>query len=674
MNNSRALVVIFALFIFFCVLAARLFTIQIKKHADYDYYAKNQQVEKKTIRAERGFIYDRNGELLAYDRNDVSFYVDVKMPKEKQVDSISAKFAETFGKSRSYYKNLIKRSSTRIVCLEKKVPADKAIRLKDYRIDGLFSKEDPTRVYSYDNLASHVLGYVNDNYEGTEGIEKRYNKYLTGNDGTLIIQRDVRGRMITVSEDATIQPVPGDNLYLTIDKSYQKVVEEELKKGCEEFQSKSAVAIVMDPHNGEILALANFPDFNPNNYWEYKDEARRNRALTDTYEPGSTFKSITLSSLVDQKLCRFDETIFAENGRYKYRKANITDSHRHQYLTVRGVLEQSSNIGMAKLIGRINEDKFYKYLRNFGFGNYTFIDLPGEAKGKLKKPGNFNELTQAFMSFGYEVSVTPLQITAAYAALINGGNLYQPHILKKVMTRGNEVKEEVAPMMLRNVIQESTSAKMRNLLLGVVENGTGDKAKIEDIKVGGKTGTSQQLINNKYSSSSHNSSFVGFFPVENPQVLIYVLVNAPKVGQYGGVVAGPIFKNIAERLLKTDMNLLSKVKGGGKGQEQKTFDNVFVKNVKEEKGTTKYSDPSVQQPAAMKKAAKIIISKNIMPDLTNSNLRDAISALTEMGLKYKVSGSGKVVSQSIVSGQQIKPGLLCILKCEERKLSGVRID
>ncbi|MGE5410979.1 MAG: penicillin-binding protein [Clostridiales bacterium] len=687
MNNSRALVVIFVIFAFFCALAFRLFSIQIKKHEDYDYYAKNQQVEKRIIRAERGFIYDRNGELLAYDRNDVSFYVDVKMPKGKQIDSIAVRFASIFGKSKNYYKNLIRNSSTRIVCLEKKVPADKAIKLKDYKIDGLFSKEDPTRVYSYDNLASHILGYVNNEYHGTEGVEKYYNKLLTGTDGTLIVQKDVRGRMITVSEDATIQPVPGNNLVLTIDKSYQKILEEELRLGLQQFQSNSAVGIIMDPNNGEILALANMPDFNPNFYWNYKDEIRRNRAVTDTYEPGSTFKSVTISTLIDQKLVKLDESVYAENGKYKYKRANITDSHRHQFLTVRGIIEQSSNIGMAKIIGRLDDDKFYKYLRNFGFGNFTSIDLPGESKGKLKKPESFNELTQAFMSFGYEVSVTPLQIISSYAALVNGGKLFQPHLLKKITDRNCETKEEVAPKMLRNVISDKTSAKLRDLLVGVVENGTGDKAKIENVKVGGKTGTSQQLINNKYSSSSHNSSFVGFFPADNPKVLIYVLVSAPKVGQYGGVVAGPIFKNIAERLLQTDINLLSNSKGQYKSKTSDTFKDVFTSNNIKQLKNQKKPDNSVKKEEKENsyanipetvinnpKSRKLIVNKHIMPDLTNNYLRDAVTLLTEMGIKSKVSGSGKVVSQSITPGQAVKPGLVCTLKCEERKISGARIN
>lgn len=669
MNNNRALLVIFVLIIFFAALLIRLFDIQIRKHDDFDYYAKNQQIEKKLIRAERGFIYDRNGELLAYDRNDVSFFVDTRMTKARDIDSLSAIFSRVFGKSKNYYRSMLKNPESKVVCLEKKAPAELAVKLKDVKINGLFSKEDPTRVYSYDNLASHILGYVGGSYEGIEGVEKYYNKELTGTDGSMIIERDVKGRMVTVSEDATIQPVPGSNLVLTIDKSYQKILEEELRKGLDQYQSTAGVGIIMDPNTGEILALANMPDFNPNKYGQYPDQVRRDRALTDTYEPGSTFKSLTISALFDKKLIKGTESVYAENGKYKYRNVNITDSHRMQWLTVREVIEQSSNIGMAKLIGKIDEDEFYKYLRNYGFGNYSFIDLPGESRGILKKPGNFNELTQAFMSFGYEVSVTPIQMITAYAALVNGGTLLQPHLLKKITARDGQVKEEFAPKQLRNVISKETSAKIRNLLVGVIENGSAKSAKLDKVTAGGKTGTSQQLINNKYSKSSYNSSFIGFFPADKPKVLCYIFVNAPKVGGYGGLVAAPIFKNVAERLISTDISLLS---GSEVKTDEKTkFDRVITASEKLD-GNKRYAD--VPQTKTYAVSRPRVLNKSVMPDLSNYNLRDAVAVLLEMGVKYKIEGSGRVVSQSLVPGSPVRPGLICQLKCEEKKLTGARIN
>lgn len=663
MNNSRALIIIIFFSFFFLGLTARLFQIQIANHEDFDYDARRQQTEKRVLRAERGFILDRNGELLAFDRQCVSFYADLRMLKKKNREALADTFASVFNKSKSYYLRLMN-SSKRIVCLEKKAPMEQAFKLKDYVVDGFFTKEDPTRVYSYDNLASHVLGYVAGDYEGVEGIEKFYNKELTGINGQMVVERDVKGRMVTVAEDATVPPIPGCNIELTIDRNYQKILEEEILKGITQYMGKSATGIIINPENGEILAMANAPDFNPNNYWQFGDFERRNRALTDTYEPGSTFKSLTLSVMLNEDKCRGGEMIYAENGTYKFRKVNIRDSHKSQWLSVREVLEQSSNIGMAKLSTRIEDEDFYKYLRNYGFGNYTFVDLPGESRGRLKKPASFNDLTKAFMSYGYEVSVTPVQLAAAYAALVNGGNLYQPHLLKRITTRQGETRFSFEPKMLRTVISRETSDKIKDYMVGVVENGTATGAKIEGMKIGGKTGTSQMLINNRYSSSSYNSSFAGFFPVDKPKIVCLILVNSPQVGRYGGMVAAPIFKNIAQRLVAVDKNLME-----GTGIERENFIEQVFAGAEKKQAKVSYANVAEKKSEERTK----VMNKRIMPDLKNQQLRDALSVLSDIGLKYKVQGNGKVISQSIMPGSSIKPGLVVMLKCEQRKLSGVRI-
>lgn len=667
MNNSRAIIVIMGFIGFFAVLFLKLFEIQITKHEDFDYYAKNQQIEKKIIRAERGFILDRNGELLAYDRQYVSFYADMRMLKKKQKSKVAEAFAQVFNKKPSYYIKLMN-FSRRTVCLEKKAPKDVAAKLLNLVVDGLFSREDPSRVYSYDNLASHILGYVAGGYEGVQGIEKFYNKELTGQNGQMVVERDVRGRVVTVLEDATVPSVPGYNVELTIDRNYQKILEEELSAGLEKFKGKSATGIIINPRNGEILAMANAPDFNPNAYWEYDDFHRRNRALTDTYEPGSTFKSLTLSILLNENLCNESERVYAENGSFKYKKIRIADSHRSQWLSVRGVIEQSSNIGMVKLIGRVGEEDFYKYLRNYGFGNYSFIDLPGESRGRLKKPDSFNELTKAFMSYGYEISITPIQLAAAYAALLNGGNLYQPHLLKRISTRKGEVVQNYENKLLRNVVSAETSKRLRDMLVGVVENGTAKAAKIEGVRIGGKTGTSQLLINKSYSSSKYNSSFVGFFPADNPSVVCLILVNSPEVGGYGGIVAAPIFKNVAQRLINQDNSLI---------QATSTKENLLEKVLASDNhgaASKGHNSSYANLPEGQANSGRAAISRHIMPDLTNRQIRDAIALLSEIGLKYKVVGNGKVVSQSIKAGSAIRPGLLCQLKCEAARLSGLKIN
>ena len=461
MNSSRTIWVIVFMVGFFAVLVARLFNVQILKSDELKYFARRQQMTTEKVSADRGLIYDRNGVLLVYSRNDVSFYLDLRMLQKKDKKKIAEKFSSVFSESRSHYYDLMKDSS-KTICLEKKVSSEKAVTLKNFRVNGLFYREDPTQVYYYKSLASHLLGYVDGDYKGVDGIAKSYNDLLSGQDGNMLILRDAIGDMITVSEKETKPAVPGSNIYLTINKTYQNIIEEELRDGVQKYGGSSAVGIIMDPNNGQVLALANSSDYDPNEYWKYSDSLRRDRAVTDTYEPGSTFKTFSFASLLDENKCNLNEQVYAENGKYKFKNVYITDSHNSQWLTVRGVLEQSSNIGMAKLAQRIDDDSFYKYLRGFGFGNMTSINLPGEVRGTLRKPTDWDEVSKAFISFGYGVTVTPIRLITAYSAVINGGILYQPLIIEKEVKRDGQLILQSTPIKIRQVISEETSKRMRS--------------------------------------------------------------------------------------------------------------------------------------------------------------------------------------------------------------------
>ena len=309
-----------------------------------------------------------------------------------------------------------------------------------------------------------------------------------------IVQVNAVGDVVTVDDEEINPAVSGDDFYLTIDKSYQLILEDELRKGVQHYGAASGTGIIMDPNTGEVLALANIDDFNPNEYWKYNDFQRRNRAITDTYEPGSTFKSFTIASLIDQKLCRLNEKLNLENGKYRYQSVNIRDTHPFNSLNVVKIFEQSSNIGIAKLVQRIDDEKYFKYLRGFGFGNSTSITLNGEAAGRLRKPNEWSKISKAYLSFGYEISVTPLQLAAAYCALVNGGVLYEPQLVQRQVSQNGELISEFSPKEIRRVISPETSEVMRDLLGGVVKNGTGKKAFSEIISIGGKTGTSQKLV------------------------------------------------------------------------------------------------------------------------------------------------------------------------------------
>jgi len=666
MNNSRAIWIIIFTFIIFTALIVRLFNIQIIRSEELKYYAKRQQTTVQTIPAERGLIYDRNNVLLVYNRNDVSFFLDTRMVSDKNKKKIAIKFSSVFGDSFQHYYNLMN-ASNKTICIEKKAPNDKAVLLENYKMSGLFYNEDPTRVYYYKNLASYILGYVGSDYHGVDGIGKSCDDILSGQDGSMVVLRDAIGDMITVEEKETKPAIPGNNIVLTIDKTYQQILEDELNNGIQKYGGNSAVGIIMDPSTGEILAMANSGGYDPNNYWAYSDTARRDRAVTDTYEPGSTFKSISMAALLDQNLVNENDKVFAEEGKYKFENISITDAHKLGWLTARQVIEESSNIGMSKLAQKIDDDTFYKYVRAFGFGNYTSIDLPGEVKGTLRKPNEWTPVSKAFLSFGYGLAVTPIQIATAYCALVNGGVLYQPQIIKRELNHDGTLIKEITPVKIRRVISEGTSARIRNILVGVVNEGTGTNAKLNNITVGGKTGTSQKLIDGHYSKEAYNSSFVGFFPADNPKIVCLILVNSPKDGRYGGLVAAPIFKNVAQRIV--DLNPGYFESPVPSNQDRNNDYKVIYAN-----NTGRTDNKNINANYIITKAASALNIKNgIMPDLKQHSLRDAIAALSRLGLKYKVSGSGTVTAQSILPGTNIHKGDFCEIDCKEQDLIGISV-
>lgn len=672
MINSRTIIVTLIVLAFFVVLCAQLFVIQVNDHQIYVDKAKRQQNKSEIIKAKRGVIKDRDGNVLVYSKDDISVYIDTRMKAAyENKDTISAVFAKVFGKSKSYYKNLIEKG-TGNVCLVKKASRREAILLSEFVNSSIYKEEDFTRIYPYGNLASHVLGFTNFEAVGVNGIESQLNDYLTGTDGKLFLEKDVNGAIVSVDEEFTIPAIDGNDVYLTISKTYQGILEEELRNGLSDFKAETAVGIIMNPNTGEILAMSNLPDFDPANAGNFPEQNRRNRAISDIYEPGSTLKSIIMSILLEENLVKENEVIDTENGTYFIRNVKISDTHKYDKLTVREVFEHSSNIGMSKLVMRLKPNELYKYLRDFGFGQSTSLGLPGEVSGTLRKPNQYSAVSMPYLSFGYEIGVTPLQLITAFSALVNGGKILKPYLVEKIIDKsGNTVyigeKEEI-----RNVINPQTSAKIIDFMKGVVENGTGKAAQLENAYVGGKTGTSQRYLDGKYEKKNYNSSFVGFFPVENPQVICLILLTNPQKGYYGGYVAAPIFKKIAERLLEVDYKLVPQRSDiERKNIGTKLFadlnnapvnDQVIFFNIDEKESNSPEND-------------EFLLNRTTMPNLSNKSKRDAIALLSSLDIKYKIIGTGNVVSQSIAPGTAISEGTVLLIKCEPtKKIENLRIN
>ncbi|MBT8382515.1 MAG: transpeptidase family protein [Ignavibacteria bacterium] len=667
MNNSRILFIAILIFLFFSVLVLKLIDIQLIKADELNYFAKRQQTNTETIKAERGCVYDRNNVLLAYNRNDISFYVDLRMLSSGQKERLGKKFSQTFGKNKNHYLKRLKNTG-KTICIEKKAPYEKAKKLFKYKMNGMFYREEPTRIYQYKSLASHILGYVNNEYTGVNGIAKTFEDELNGENGARLIEKNAVGEIISVSDEQTKNQIPGNDVYLTINRDYQAILEDELKVAVSSYSAESAVGIIMNPSNGEILALANLNDYDPNNYWKYGDFERKNRAITDVYEPGSTFKVFTLSALFDKEECIETETLNVENGKYKFRNAYVNDTHKFNKLTVKEIFEESSNIGVAKLVQRISDDTYYDYIRAFGFGTYTSVTLPGEVTGKLHKPADWSKITKVFMSFGYNISVTPLQLTTAFCAVLNGGMLYQPLIVKKIVDKNNNLLKEYSPIAVRRVISEKTSERMKKLLAGAVENGTGNLALLNKVTVGGKTGTSKVIVNGKYSKDSYFSTFIGFLPAEKPKLVCYVMINKPKGEYYGGKVSAPVFKKIVERIVELEPEKFLEYVNSSEEKnllEENTFsdEQTSVITAEIEKLTDKLDE----------RENILVTDKNLMPNLSGRTVKEAIAILNQLGLNYDLIGSGVVTNQSIKPGANIIKNRRCKIYCSDETINGTRI-
>lgn len=651
MNINRLIFVVFCVFIAFGAVVARLFYVQIVKGDEYKFFAQRQQTSTQVIPAERGLIFDRNNVLLSYNKNDFSFYLDLKrVRKEEDIDTLVKIFSRTFSKPVEHYYSLIKNSKRRVT-LEKKVSGTEVIHLKEIKMNGFYFEEDPTRIYPYNNLASHLIGHLDIDLQGVDGIEKTLNTDLKGIDGKRVILRDANNNLITVQEGATIPSKPGLNAVLTINKTYQNILEEELQYGLEQFGGDYTLGILMDPNTGEIIALSNQRDYNLNEYNTSSDSIRRNKALTDTYEPGSTFKSIAMSIFLEKNICSENEQIFGENGSYQFKSIKIRDSHPEGMMSLKEVFAKSSNIGMAKISQKIDDEEFYLAVRAFGFGNITNITLPGEVKGKLKNPMEWSPYSKSSLSFGYEVSVTPLQLVTAYSAIVNGGVLYQPQIIKELKSSNGTIINKFEPKEIRKVISPTTSQKMREFLREAVEKGTGKKAKPVGISAGGKTGTSRKLVEGTYSRQHYNASFVGFFPVENPKYVLLVLVNSPSHSSYyGGDVAAPIFKKVTERIAELDESLWN--------FNPTTNDIVQMKNV-----SLETTSQNIERTRRIEK--NLSLNKTRMPNLINLDMREVVNILNKMNIQYEISGSGRVVEQSVEPGAQISKKVKCKVKLSQ---------
>jgi len=526
--------------IFFLVVIFRLVLIMFVEHEAYLARAKSQQIQKEEIFAKRGNIYDRKGRELAVSLEKESIFVDPADFKSENITILTnyVSFnAKQFDKSK------------RFVWIGRKVDHSVVEKLKALKLEGLGFVTEGARFYPNGHLASHVIGFVNIDDQGIEGLERYYDKYLKAEKSSKTIMRDAAGKKLS---DGNFWEIKGNDVVLTIDEGLQYIVEKHLDEAMSKWQASSATAIMMDPFTGEILAMANRPTYDPNNLNSVKNMANvRNRAITDLYEPGSTFKIVTASGALEEKIVKLSSKFDCSQGYIDVGGKRVKDAHRHGVLTFEEVIQKSSNVGTIKIAMMLGKDRLYKYIKKFGFGEKTGIDLPGEVSGYVRPPERWSGTSLGAIPIGQEVAVTALQILRAYSAVANGGFLVNPYVVSEVRSPDGKILFK-AVIKRNRVISEETSEIMKNILKKVTEEGgTATQARLEGNAVAGKTGTAQKYDpkTGRYSKDKFVGSFVGFIPVQNPRIALIVVIHDPKGAHYGGVVAAPVFKAISDEAL-----------------------------------------------------------------------------------------------------------------------------
>src|SRR6266849_4204832 len=551
MQQDRAhvrLLIIAGVALFWMAVAfARLGYLQLFQHSEYLARAQRQQQRTIEITPERGAIYDRNMRPLA-----MSIPVDsaFAVPAELADEHLAARLLSSVLNIPPEALEARFESSRSFVWVMRKLPPEKAEAIAALNLKGVYFQKENQRFYPKRDLAAHVLGFVDVDEKGLGGIEHELDGQIRGKSEKIVVMADARQRWFDGGE---AQRERGASVVLTLDEKIQYIAERELAAAMTKTHALAGSVIVMNPSTGEILALANWPKFNPNSATAVPAEARMNRAVTALYEPGSTFKLITLAAAFDQGITRPGEIFDCENGAVYVAGHRIRDHKPFGLLDVADILAQSSDVGAIKIALRLGAPKFYDYIRAFGFGQPTGVDLPGESKGILRRVENWTPISVGSISMGQEVGVTPVQLITAVSAIANGGLIYRPHVIVE-LRRGDQLmpaEGPLAPSDPKRVIRPETAATLRRLMEGVVLNGTGKLAHLDGWTAAGKTGSAQKIdpATGRYSPTHFIASFTGFAPISNPAVTILVSLDSPVGLHEGGMVAAPVFKRIAEQVL-----------------------------------------------------------------------------------------------------------------------------
>ncbi|UCF78312.1 MAG: PASTA domain-containing protein [Candidatus Eiseniibacteriota bacterium] len=670
------------------IVFARLFQLQIVSHSSYEDRAKAQHNRRVPLTGIRGTIYDRNGEILAQDIRTSS--VCAYPPQIRNKEATARELSSALGIS---YRKLLRslKKDAGYVSIARKISAEAEARLREAKLPGIDLIDDTRRIYPLGGAACHVVGLVNTDGKGTEGVEAQLNDVLEGTPGWFILSHDARGKDVVTSRSLSKQPRPGASVMLTIDSRYQTIAASSLKRAVAENGAAGGSILILNPSTGEILAMVNEPSFDPGDRRTWKKAAMRNRAVTDQFEPGSTFKLITLAAVLEEGMADTSSTFFAENGMMNFGKFRIRDTSKHGWLTLKQAFAYSSNIVAAKLGIELGPETFYKYCRAFSFGATTGVELPGEVSGTLRNPSVWSQRSLPTMAMGQEISVTCLQLAMAYAAAGNDGVLMRPSIVKKVEDKNGKPVREWAPRRVRRVLSSSTARTVRELLATAVDEGTGRNARVDWCRLGGKTGTAQKYSPKTRTYSRFVGSFAGLVPAENSRIICLVVLDEPAEEHLGALVAAPAFKEVIETVSKCarpplapdfaripfvvendaplpvpDVRLL------GEREAARALRSAGFRTEVRGIGSRvfrQYPPPGVFANAGatveleMAENERSLEGDETIPDLRELPLREALRRLSSVAVIPDVKGSGIVVAQHPPAGSRIRPGQVCVLRC-----------
>lgn len=655
--RRRVVVITVGLAVWAVAIEARLVQLQLVDRRSLEIRAEHQQTQRVELLPQRGEILDRHGMVLArsVDTDSIAAYPPAIQDVDATIAALCGILHDCTPRERQVLAERMRRPGTAFVWVRRQVSPDAAKQVasliatrkgqKQPRLPGVGLLRESRRFYPNRELAAHLLGWVNIDGDGKAGIELTYDSRIGGRKGEILFQTDGRGNAFDSRVECA--PVSGATLELTIDEQLQHIVERELRAGIAENRASAGTALIMDPMTGEVLAMASEPTFNPNAFNTAGEAQIRNRAIQDVYEPGSTFKVVTASAALEEKVLRPTDMIDVSGGSIKIGPRVVRDVHPYGILSFGDVIVKSSNVGAIKAGLRIGAERLGRYVQRFGFGTRLLPDLPGENAGIVWDPARWNDSTLASVSMGYEISVTPLQMAAAVSSIANGGELIQPHVVRALID--SSARSEVPRHVIRRTVSPATAAELTALMEGVVERGTARAAQIPGYTVAGKTGTAKKVVGGQY-SREYNASFVGFVPSRRPALTVLVVIDNPRNGGYfGGTVAAPVFKRIAEAALLRlkigpTVNPVPPVLAGRQATEAEP-----------------HPAAAVSAPTVIPALAGGPDGRRVLPELVGLSGREAVRVLARLGIGVRVSGDGLVVAQDPPPGTPLDACPCCRL-------------